>query len=469
MDTAHEIIDEAKIWSALEAATSASPAEVRAILAKARERHGLTCEETAVLLCQDKDPELVSEILVAAREVKEAIYGQRMVFFAPLYISNRCANNCLYCNFRRDNTEIARKTLSLEEIARQVELLEEQGHKRLLLVAGEDRHFDRVLEALKTIYATRKAQGEIRRVNVNLAPPTVDQFRQLKAVGIGTYQCFQETYHQETYRRMHPDGPKADYAWRLTVMDRALEAGVDDVSTGVLLGLFDYRWDVTALVMHAHYLDRKYRVGPHAVSVPRLRMAPGTPLCDESNLERNRYWINDEQFKLVVGVIRLALPYTGLILSTRETPELRRMLMNAGISQMSAGSHTDVGGYTPEAGEHEKESGQFVVGDTRPLDQVIQDVIATGNLASFCTACYRTGRTGEKIMDLLKPGTIKNFCFPNALLTFKEYLIDYASQETRLQGEQALAAAVLKLPESVREETRARLARIEAGERDLYF
>lgn len=461
-----DILDEATIQAQVEAGRKAGPDQVREIIQKSLKREGLSAAEAAVLLCQDRNPGAIAEILDAARRIKEAIYGKRLVFFAPLYISNECANNCLYCAYRRDNRDLHRQHLSLEEIARQVEFLEGQGHKRLLLVAGESHNFDEILEALKTIYATRRQQGEIRRINVNIAPPTVEQFRKLKAVGIGTYQCFQETYHRETYRRMHPGGPKADYAWRLTVMDRALEAGVDDVSTGVLLGLYDYRFDVTALIQHAHYLDGRYRVGPHAVSVPRLRPAKGTPLCDDESLRKNPHVITDEQFKLVVGVIRLALPYTGLILSTREAPAMRQALMNAGISQMSAGSHTDVGGYSRAGGKAE---GQFEIEDGRPLDEVIRDVVESGNLGSFCTACYRQGRTGETIMDLLKPGTIKNYCFPNALLTFKEYLIDYASDETRRLGEIQLGEQLELLPEAIREETRQRLRRLEAGERDLFF
>lgn len=461
-----DIVDPARVQAALEAGRHADPDQVRLLIAKAREKRGLTVEETAILLCQDQHPELVAEVLEAAREVKEAIYGKRLVFFAPLYISNYCVNNCLYCAYRRDNRELARRRLSPQEIAQQVEALEDQGHKRLLLVAGETERFPDVLEALKVIYATRKQQGEIRRVNVNLAPPTVEQFRQLKAVGIGTYQCFQETYHPETYARMHPDGPKADYTWRLTVMDRALEAGVDDVSTGVLLGLYDYRFDVTALIQHAHYLDDRYRVGPHAVSVPRLRVAHGTPLCDDATLTANRYLITDEQFKLVVGVIRLALPYAGLILSTRESSSMRQALMNAGISQLSAGSHTEVGGYA-DAGA--PRSGQFEVEDTRSLDEVVQNVIASGNLSSFCTACYRVGRTGETIMDLLKPGTIKTYCLPNAILTFKEYLLDYASPLTRAAGESVIEREVQALEGNARQELEGRLKRLESGERDLFY
>jgi 2-iminoacetate synthase len=450
----------------LDQARRTGPKRVHTILAKALQRKGLTPLETAILLHQDRDPKLLTKILAAAGRVKEAIYGPRIVFFAPLYTSNRCSNNCLYCAYRRDNRSLRRRTLTPAQIVRQVETLEDQGHKRLLLVAGETPSFDHVVQALRTIYATRKGQGEIRRVNVNIAPPTVAQFRELKRVGIGTYQCFQETYHRPTYRRMHPDGPKADYAWRLNVMDRAYQAGVEDVSLGVLLGLYDYRYDITAMILHAQYLDRRYGVGPHALSVPRLRVAHGTPLCDDATLQANRYLLNDDQFKLVVAVIRLALPYAGLILTTREQPAMRRELFHGGVSQISAGSHTDVGGYT-RAGR--AAGGQFEVDDTRPLDAVVRDVIASGEIPSFCTACYRCGRTGEIIMDLLKPGTIKNFCLPNALLTFQEYLEDYASVATRRMGQRLLARKTAQLPPAVRRKTHLRLQRIAAGERDLYF
>lgn len=457
---------EERVRAALDAGRQAGPDRVREIIHKALRRKGLSPIETAVLLHQDANPELVAEIMAAARQVKENIYGKRLVFFAPLYITNYCNNSCLYCSYRLENEKLPRRALSPEEITRQVEVLEKQGHKRLLLVAGETQRFEDILSALKTIYATRVNKGEIRRVNVNIAPPTVEQFRQLKAVGIGTYQCFQETYHPETYQRMHPRGPKSDYLRRLTVMDRALQAGVDDISTGVLLGLYDYRYDVTALIMHGQYLDRRYRVGPHAVSVPRLRVARGTPLCDDRELNDHPYLLSDEQFRLVVAVIRLALPYTGLILTTRETPRMRHELLNAGVSQLSAGSHTDVGGY---AGEEDQRAGQFEIEDTRCLDEVVRDVIATGNIPSFCTACYRTGRTGEKIMDLLKPGTIKNYCLPNAILTFEEYLLDYAPEETRRSGEACLEKLFGELSEPVRRETRKRLQRLENGERDLFF
>jgi len=470
--TLKDIVDEGRIERALEAARRATPGQARAIIRKALRRKGLTPEEAAVLLQQDGRPDVLAEIMEAAREIKEAIYGKRIVFFAPLYNSNHCQNNCLYCAYRRDNKLIRRKSLSPEEITRQVEILEDQGHKRILLVAGQTPKFEDLLTAMKTIYATRKNQGEIRRVNVNIAPPTVAQFRQLKKVGLGTYQCFQETYHRATYRRMHPDGPKSNYAWRLKVMDRAYQAQVDDVSLGVLLGLYDFRFDVTAMIMHGQYLDKRYNIGPHAVSVPRLRVAHGTPLCDDQTLHGNRYLLNDEQIKLVVAVLRLALPYAGLILSTRENPKMRRELCNAGVSQISAGSHVDVGGYDAKEKKQTKRhdtGGQFEVEDTRPLDVIIRDVIAADNVPSFCTACYRCGRTGEVIMDLLKPGTIQKFCFPNALLTFQEYLLDYASPETRWLGVPFLDRQLRKLPVGVREETRKRLARLRRGERDLYF
>lgn len=461
-----EIINHQEIENWLEAAKQSDPGVIRELLKKAADRKGLSSAEAAILLVHgDKEPWL-SQILDTARQVKEAIYGRRIVFFAPLYISNQCVNNCLYCAYRRENTSITRKALTAEEIAEEVRILEDLGHKRLLLVAGEHGNFQAVIEALKIVYQTRKDKGEIRRANVNIAPPTVEQFKQLKEVGIGTYQCFQETYHRPTYEKMHPTGPKADYDWRLNVMDRALQAGVDDVSTGVLLGLYDFRYDVTALIQHAHYLDKRYHVGPHAVSIPRLKVAHATPLCDDTSFHAHDYRVNDHQFKLVAAVIRLALPYTGLILSTRESIAMRQELLNAGVSQLSAGSHTDVGGYTNK----DQDAGQqFEIEDTRPLEQVINDVIDSGNIASFCTACYRAGRTGETIMDLLKPGTIKNYCLPNALLTFKEYLMDYAGESTKAKAEAVIKKQLDQLEPKTRRVTEERLEQIERGERDLYF
>lgn len=460
------LVSERRIGTMLQRARRASSREVSRILRKALRLRGLPPEEAAVLLHQDRHPRRVAEILSAAGRVKAAIYGRRLVFFAPLYVSNVCRNNCRYCAFRRDNRDLRRHTLSPAEIARQVEVLQEQGHKRLLLVAGESQRFENILQALRIIYATRKGRGEIRRVNVNIAPPSLSEFRRLRAEGIGTYQCFQETYHRGTYRRMHPDGPKADYAWRLTVMDRALRAKVDDVSLGVLLGLYDYRFDVTAMLVHARYLEECYGVGPHALSVPRLRVAHGTPLAEENALAGNPYKLTDRQFKLVVASLRLALPYAGLILTTRETPAMRRELARAGVSQISAGSHTEVGGY---ARTRNKRQGQFEIEDHRPLDEVVRDAMRGGHLPSFCTACYRCGRTGRTIMRLIKPGKIKNFCGPNALLTLQEYLLDYGTDATRRRGFDLIAAQVPRLPASVRKPTRQRLARIRAGERDLYF
>ncbi len=466
--TLKDMVDDARIQQALFAARKVSLDDVWKIIEKAKTKQGLTPEETAVLLYQDHRPAVMKAILKTAKEIKEAVYGQRQVFFAPLYINNRCSNNCLYCAYRRDNTQIHRRSLSEAEITKQVEVLESLGHKRLLLVAGEvPSRFSEIIDALKIIYRTRKSQGEIRRVNVNIAPPTVAQFRRLKKVGIGTYQCFQETYHRPTYEKVHPSGPKADYVWRLKVMDRAYQAQVEDVSLGVLLGLYDYHYDVVAMLMHGQYLDERYHIGPHAISVPRLRVAKGTPLCDDDTLNSNQYILSDTQFKLVVAVIRLAMPYAGLIISTRETADMRQELMNAGVSQISAGSHTEVGGYGKKSDTHTE--GQFEVEDTRPLDEVLQNVIESGNIPSFCTACYRCGRTGEKIMDLLKPGTIQQFCFPNALLTFQEYLEDYASEATRKMGLPFLEKQLKKVPESVRAKTRAKLERIRRGERDLFF
>jgi 2-iminoacetate synthase len=459
-------LDAAALWELLENADKTHVAGWKDTIAKGREAHGLNLAEAAVLLNTPPTPEVLGELREAALAVKRAIYGNRLVFFAPLYISNQCVNHCLYCAFRAPNAALARRTLTLGEIQKETLRLTAQGHKRLLLVAGEGCAFEYILDALGAMYQVKVAGDEVRRINVNIAPPTVEQLSALRTAGIGTYQCFQETYHPATYHLMHPQGPKSDYAWRLGVMDRALQAGVDDFSTGVLLGLFDYRFDILALLSHAEYLEKTYGVGPHAVSIPRLRPAFGTPLCGEAALGDWPHLVSDEAFQLVVGVLRLALPYAGIILSTRESPAMRSALIAGGVTQLSAGSRTEVGGYQENAAST---SGQFEIEDPRPLDEVVRHVLEQGQLPSFCTACYRQGRTGETIMDLIKPGEIKHYCFPNALLTCKEYLLDHASPETRKIGEAWLQKELAHLPEQMRTEVIQRLDKIDAGKRDLFF
>ena len=465
-------LDAAHLETILADATAASPEAAREILAAARERRGLTPEQTAVLLGCD-DPEIRSELFAAAREVKEAIYGNRLVLFAPLYISNRCVNDCVYCAFRTSNRDLRRHQLDVSEIEAETRVLIREGHKRLLLVAGEGQTGPRDLEyvqrAIETVYAVKEGPGEIRRLNVNLAPLDIEGFRLLGECGIGTYQVFQETYHAPTYWRMHPRGPKADYEGRLDTLDRALQAGLDDLGAGVLFGLHDWRFEVLALLEHARHLETAYGVGPHTISVPRLTPAVGAG----DAAAHPPAPVSDADFLKLVAVLRLAVPYTGIIMSTRETAAMRAATFALGVSQISASSRTDPGGYAEgprtEDPSEPCAAGQFQLGDHRSLEDVVADVLRLGYLPSFCTACYREGRTGEDFMDLAKPGLIRRFCQPNALLTTREYLCDYASDETRRLGETALASALDALPEDRRDEVRARLDRTCDGERDLHF
>lgn len=455
------MVNETEIIALLREARRASPQAAKGVVRRALDLRGLSPEEAAVLL-QAEDGDVRGELYRAAGEIKDRIYGNRLVFFAPLYLSNHCNNNCLYCGFRRDNRLLVRRILSQEEIAEQVRILERMGHKRLLLECGESpgrSPIDYVVESIRTVYSTREGNGSIRRVNVNVAATTVEEYRRLKAAGIGTYQLFQETYHRPTYAVMHPDGPKSDYDWHVTAMDRAMAAGIDDVGLGVLFGLYDYRFEVLGLLYHALHLEREFGVGPHTISVPRWRPAEGVDFTPP-------HPVGDEDFRKLVAIIRLAVPYTGMILSTRETPEMRDELFALGISQISAASCTSPGGYRDGRGTRE----QFAVSDHRSVDEMVGSVCRRGYLPSFCTACYRRGRTGEAFMELAKPGEIQELCRPNALLTFKEYLVDYASPSTRLWGERTIQAELARIESvALREETQRRLARIEAGERDIYF
>jgi len=479
----HDVIEDL-----LRERTQPDPVRVRDILAKAREAQGLEPDEVAALI-HTRDPGLLEELYAAAHEVKEAIYGKRLVFFAPLYFSNYCVNNCRYCGYRRDN-RFPRRRLTLEEVAEEVRVLERMGHKRLALEAGEDPvhcPIDYVLDVIETVYATKEGRGEIRRVNVNIAATTVEEYRLLKQARIGTYILFQETYHRPTYEYMHPSGPKSDYDWHTTAMDRAMEAGLDDVGIGALFGLYDWRFEVLGLVFHARHLDRKFGVGCHTISVPRLRPATGVDLAQFP------YLVSDADFKKLIAILRLAVPYTGMILSTRERPEFRDELFAVGISQISAGSRTGVGAYRQEClrvggearggcdgdgrpqngagdGGEAEEAPQFQVEDLRTPDEVIYSLARSGYIPSFCTACYRRGRTGERFMRLAKTGWIQNLCQPNALMTFKEYLEDYASPRTREAGEECIRQHVAEIKHpAVRRKTEERLRLIEQGHRDLYF
>jgi len=460
-----EFIDEKLINSLLEDETLKNKELQKNIILKAREKKGISIKECAALL-NIEDENIYKELFNAAEEIKESIYGNRLVMFAPMYLTNACVNNCLYCAFRRDNKEISRSTLTLEEVHDEAMALIKQGHKRLLLVCGEhpkESNLDFVGKAIETIYKIDYNGNNIRRVNVNIAPLTTEEFKILHSFEIGTYQIFQETYRYDTYKDMHPSGPKKDYAFRLHAPERAFEAGIDDLGIGALFGLTDYKFETLALMMHANYLDDTLGVGPHTVSIPRLEPATNAPAALQPP-----HAVDNLSFKKLVAIIRLALPYTGLILSTREKPDYRRELFHVGVSQISAGSKTSPGSYN-EDGEKEPALEQFQLGDHRSLDEVVNDVCELGYLPSFCTACYRSGRTGDRFMELAKSGNIGKICNPNALATFKEYLLDFASEETIKHGEDALKEQVEELPEKDKKITKKMIDKLDKGERDVYF
>lgn len=462
-------IDDKKIHEALKFGSTmkSDVAFIRQIIDKARTARGLSHREASVLLHMD-DRDLWEEVFHLAREVKERIYGKRIVMFAPLYVSDFCVNNCVYCGYKHSNTDFDRRRLSKDEIRREVEILESLGHKRLLLEAGEDAvqcPIDYIVDCLSTIYSVKVHNGSIRRVNVNIAATTHGDYRKLKDAGIGTYSLFQETYHRETYARMHPSGPKNDYDWHTTAMDRAMTAGIDDVGLGVLYGLYDFRYDTIALLMHAEHLEQDLGVGPHTLSVPRLRAA------DNVNLKGFPYLVSDNDFRKIVAVLRLSVPYTGMILSTREEPEFRDEIIGLGISQVSAGSCTGVGGYQEAYGSMlEAHSPQFDVGDHRSPTEIVKSLARSGYIPSYCTACYRLGRTGDRFMQLAKSGQIQNVCQPNAILTFKEYQLDYGDEELQVLGDELIEHHLREIPNhTTRRATQSRIRRIEEGERDLRF
>lgn len=437
--------------------------EVLAILEKAKLAKGITPQEAAVLLNVEEDS-VREEIFSIATELKEKIYGKRIVVFAPLYISNYCVNNCKYCGYKHSNTDFVRRKLDFNEIREEVKVLESIGHKRLALEVGEDDvncSIDYVVEAIKTIYSTKLHRGSIRRINVNIAATTVENYKKLKDAEIGTYILFQETYHRPTYEMLHPQGPKHNYNWHTTAMDRAMEAGIDDVGIGVLYGLYDHKYDTIAMLLHANHLEEAFGVGPHTVSVPRLREAEGV------NTKDYPYLVKDRDFKLIVAVLRLAVPYTGMILSTREETNFREEVLKVGISQVSAGSCTGVGGYSES---HPEEKPQFEVGDNRSPLEIIKSLLKQGYIPSYCTACYREGRTGERFMALAKTGNIHNVCLPNALLTLREFVLDYGDEEVRELGEQVIKRELNSIPkESARKAVEEKLKGVEKGERDLRF
>lgn len=462
------IIDEVLIKRALDSNSNPSDKNVQAILKKALELKGLNLDDAASLLNIEQENEpLIRELFDIAFKIKNAVYGNRLVLFAPLYVSNYCSNDCLYCGFRRSNRDMKRRKLSDEEVRLEVELLEKQGHKRILMLMGEDfkrYSFNDFLRALKVAYSVRSRRGEIRRINVEIPPLSVEDFKRLKEAKIGTYTMFQETYHRETYEKVHPTGKKSDYYWRLKAMDRAQEGGINDVGIGVLFGLYDYRFEVLALLMHAQHLDRKFGTGPHTISIPRIEPAQNAPMANNPP-----YPVSNFDFKKLVAVIRCAVPYTGMILSTRESAEMRRELFCLGVSQISAGSKTNPGGYN-EARINPEDEEQFALSDTRPTPVVIKDIMKEGFIPSFCTGCYRLGRTGKDFMDLAKPGLIQNFCQPNALLTLQEYLEDYADKEAKEIGNRLIEREAGKISnEKIKEKFYEKLERIKNGERDLYF
>ena len=438
---------------------------IRTILSKAREGKGITHREAALLLeCEDTN--IINEIYDIAREIKHKFYGNRIVMFAPLYLSNYCVNGCVYCPYHLKNKNIRRKKLSQEEIRQEVIALQDMGHKRLALEAGEhpvENPIEYILESIKTIYSIKHKNGAIRRVNVNIAATTVENYRKLRDAGIGTYILFQETYNKENYEALHPTGPKSNYAYHTEAMDRAMEGGIDDVGIGVLFGLETYRYDFIGLLMHAEHLEATFGVGPHTISVPRLCMADDIDTADFKNA------VPDDIFFRIVAIIRIAVPYTGMIISTRESEKSRARLLELGISQISGGSRTSVGGYVKPEDESEN-SAQFDVADHRTLDEVVGWLLDLDHIPSFCTACYREGRTGDRFMSLLKSGQIANCCLPNALLTLREYVDDYASPEVKEKAMAMIQRLLQTIPnEKARATADKYLKAIDEGQRDFRF
>lgn len=456
-------INEQAIYDILKKHSQPDFAQVRDVLAKASEMKGLKLEEVAIL-SGISDPTQLEELFQTANQIKDTIYGKRLVLFAPLYISNLCANECTYCAFRAKNKAIVRKALNQEEIRHETEALIKQGHKRVLLVAGESypkQGFQYVLDSVRSVYNARHNDTEIRRVNVNVAPLTDEEFKLLKAENIGTYQLFQETYHRQTYQKVHIGGKKMDYNWRVTALHRAMEAGIDDVGIGVLFGLYDARFELLAMMQHIFELERVFGVGPHTISVPRMEPATGSDVASHPPFP-----VSDLEFRKIVAILRLAVPYTGIIMSTRETAKMRRETFALGVSQISAGSRTNPGGYEEEV--EDEVSGQFSLGDHRPLDEVIRDVAEMGYIPSFCTGCYRLGRTGQDFMDLAKPGAIKAHCGPNALSSFMEYLNNYASPQTYETGIHLIEKTIADLKGLPKERARKLVDRVKQGEKDMF-
>ena len=464
---AEEFIHDGEIMATLEYATQHRNDKVlvEEILARAAEGKGLNHRDAAVLLECD-DPEIVERIFTLARQIKQRIYGNRIVMFAPLYLSNYCINGCVYCPYHAKNRTIPRRKLTQEEIRREVIALQDMGHKRLALETGEhpiNNPIEYVLESIDTIYSIHHKNGAIRRVNVNIAATTVDNYRLLKDAGIGTYILFEETYNRKVYETLHPTGPKSDWAYHTEAMDRAMEGGIDDVGIGALFGLCNYRYDFVGILMHAEHLEARFGVGPHTISVPRIRPADDIDPADFPDA------VTDEVFRRIVAVLRVAVPYTGMIVSTRESQRSRELVLDVGVSQLSGGSRTSVGGYA-EGDESVEDSAQFDISDNRTLDEIVAWLLELGYIPSFCTACYREGRTGDRFMSLAKRGLIGNCCAPNALFTLREYLDDYASPRTRALAEKMIEKEIPLIPsDKVRAITIENLRKIAEGQRDFRF
>lgn len=456
-------IDTEEIWNLIKN-TRAERSRVLEIIAKSLEKKRLTLEETAVLI-NSAGTELMNEIKDGARELKKKIYGNRIVLFAPLYVGNKCSNNCQYCGFRASNTDAVRKTLADDEIIKEVEALEDNGQKRLILVYGEHAEYspEYIAHTVRLVYNVRKGHGEIRRVNINAAPFSIEGFRKIGESGIGTYQVFQETYNPEAYGWYHLGGRKKDFEWRLTALDRAQEAGIDDVGIGALFGLYDWRFEVLGLLRHTNHLEACYNVGPHTISFPRIKDAKSL------NLKEN-YMVSEDDFKKLVAILRLAVPYTGLILTARETPDVRREVMEYGVSQIDGGTKIELGSYSEVKNESQNlNREQFKISDPRSLAEVIDELLEHDYLPSFCTSCYRMGRTGEHFMEFSVPGFIKRFCTPNAILTLSEYICDYAGEDLARKGWKAIEKNLKSLEAPTAAKTREKIERIKKGERDLYF
>lgn len=455
-------IDPDEIWNLIHN-VKPDKSRVRDVISKSLDKQRLSLEETAVLV-NASGTGLGDEIREGAKELKKRVYGNRIVLFAPLYVGNRCINNCQYCGFRVSNTDAIRKTLSDNEIVREVEALEDNGQKRLILVYGEHPDYspEYIAHTVKLVYGVKKGHGEIRRVNINAAPLDIEGFRTVGGAGIGTYQIFQETYHPEAYKLYHPSGRKRDYDYRLTALDRAQEAGIDDVGIGALFGLYDWRFEVLGLVRHTNHLEACYNVGPHTISFPRIKDAV-------YNID-HKYSTSDEDFKRIVSTLRLAVPYTGLILTARENPETRKELMQYGVSQIDGGTKLELGSYSESENEVQNlNKEQFRINDSRSLAEIIDELLMNDYIPSFCTSCYRMGRTGEHFMEFSVPGFIKRFCTPNAILTLSEYICDYAKGETVDKGWQVIENNLKKLEPPIEQDTRSKIERIKQGERDLYF